>query len=73
MLTIDTIPLWNAGVLPASLLVFSVQTVTAAATAEFFELQASRRILFVLGRHVVALFALRTLQNNVISRHILSF
>ena len=41
----------------------------AAATAEFVELKPVRRVLFVLGRHVVALFALCALQNNVISRH----
>ena len=41
----------------------------AAATAELFELKPVRRALLVLGRHVVALFALRALQNNVISRH----
>ena len=41
----------------------------AAATAELFELKPVRRALFVLGRHVVALFALRALQNYVISRH----
>ncbi len=41
----------------------------AAATAELFELQPVRRVLFVLGRHVVAFFALGALQNYVISRH----
>ena len=49
--------------------VFFVQRMAAAATAELFELKPVRRALFVLGRHVVALFALRALQNNVISRH----
>lgn len=29
----------------------------AATTAEFFELQPVRRVLFVLGRHVITLFA----------------
>ena len=51
------------------LFVFFVHRVAAAATAELFELKPVRRALFVLGRHVVALFALRALQNNVISRH----
>jgi hypothetical protein len=41
----------------------------AAAAAELLELQPIRRVLFVLGRHVVALLALGTLQNNIISRH----
>jgi hypothetical protein len=53
----------------ANLLVFFVQRMAAAATAELFELEPVRRALFVLCRHVVALFALRALQNNVISRH----
>jgi hypothetical protein len=41
----------------------------AAATTEFVELKPVRRVLFVLGRHVVALFALRALQNNIVSWH----
>ena len=40
-----------------------------AATAEFLELKPVRLVLFVLGRHVITLFALGALQNNVISRH----
>ena len=51
------------------LLIFPVQCVAAAAAAELFELEPVRRVLFVLGRHVIALFALRALQNYVISRH----
>jgi hypothetical protein len=54
-----------------SLFVLAVQLVLAAAAAELFELQPVRRVLFVLRRHVVALFALRALQNYVISRHTL--
>jgi hypothetical protein len=46
-----------------------MQSVAAAATAELFELEPTGRVLFVLRRYVVALFALGTLQNNVISRH----
>ena len=46
-----------------------MHTVTAAATAELFHLKPVRRVLFVLGRHVIALFALGALQNNVISWH----
>ena len=85
MLTIDTIPLYINGklkvemensiryspfsILHSQLLVFLMQRVTAAAAAELFELEPVGRVLFVLCRHVVALFALRALQNNVISRH----
>ena len=46
-----------------------MQLVLAAAAAELFELEPVRRVLFVLRRHVIALFALSALQNNVISRH----
>jgi hypothetical protein len=58
----------------SELLVFAVQGVATATTAELFELKPVRRVLFVLGRHVVALFAIRALQNNVVSsafRHFL--
>jgi membrane-associated PAP2 superfamily phosphatase len=51
------------------LLTFPVHRVTAAAAAKLLELQPVRRVLFVLCRHVIALFALSALQNNVISRH----
>ena len=77
MLTVDTIPLCRFGIVnfgfrifqssilnPKSeigLLAFSVRGVTATATAELFELKPVRRALFVLGRHVIALFALRAL------------
>lgn len=47
-----------------------MQCVATATAAELLELEPVRRVLFVLGRHVVALFALRALQNNIISRHI---
>ena len=33
----------------------------AAATAELLEFQAVRRVLLILGRHVIALFAFRAL------------
>ncbi len=80
MLTIDTIPLsiWNRGFgilelcqnrKPQILFVFSVQRVAAATTAELLELKPTRRVLLVLRRHVIALFALGALQRNVISRH----
>ena len=82
MLTIDTIPLskmmiyecrmMNIGIHHSSftiqhLFVLAVQTVTAAATTELIKLEPVRRVLFVLCRHVVALFALRALQNNIVS------
>ena len=70
MLTIDTIPLF-IGTLPACrlagrqrvfrLFAFPVHRVATAATAELFELKPVRRALFVLGCHVIALFALRAL------------
>ena len=41
----------------------------AAAATKLLKLQPVRRVLFVLRRYVIALFALRALQNNVISRH----
>jgi hypothetical protein len=41
----------------------------AAAATILFELKPVWRVLFVLCRHVIALFALCALQNNVISRH----
>ena len=53
-----------------SLFVFAVQLMLAAATAELLELKPVGRVLFVLGRHVIALFAFRALQNDVISRHL---
>jgi hypothetical protein len=42
----------------------------AAATAKFLKLKPVRRVLFILCRHVVALFAFGALQNYVISWHI---
>ena len=44
-------------------------SVATAATAKLFELQATRRVLFVFGRYIIAFFALGALQNYVISRH----
>ena len=51
------------------LFVFPVQAVAAAAAAELVELKPVRRVLLVLRRDVVTLFALGALQNYVISRH----
>ena len=81
MLTIDTIPLyqfwiWEFGFgisksairnPQSNLLVFPVQCVAAAATAELFELKPVGRGLFVLGRHVIALLTISALQNNIVS------
>jgi hypothetical protein len=55
-----------------SLFIFFMQRMAAAAATELLELQPVRGVLFVLCRHVIALFAFRALQNNVISRHIFS-
>ena len=54
------------------LFVFSMHSVAAAATAKLFKLKPVGRVLFILCRHVIALFALGALQNNVISWHIFS-
>ena len=45
-----------------------MQRVTAAPTAELFELKPVRRVLLVLRRHVIALLTIRALQNNIVSR-----
>jgi hypothetical protein len=55
------------------LLVFFMQLMATAATAKLFKLKPVRRVLFVLCRYVVALFALGALQNNIISWHKSSF
>ena len=48
-----------------------MRRVAAATSTELFELKPVRRGLFVLRRYVIPLFALRALQNYVISRHFL--
>ena len=53
------------------LFIFLVRRMTTAATAEFFKLKPVRRVLFILGRYVVTLFALGALQNYIVSRHFL--
>jgi len=53
------------------LLIFFMQRMATAAATEFFELKPVRRVLLVLRRYVIALFALSTLQNNVIPWHFL--
>ncbi len=60
---------FHSSLLTINLFVFLVQCVAAAAATIFLELEPVRRALLILCRHVVALFALRALQNNVISRH----
>jgi hypothetical protein len=45
-----------------------MQPVTAAAAAELVELEPSGRVLLVLRRHVIPLFALSALQNDIVSR-----
>jgi len=52
-----------------SLFIFFMQLMATAATAKLFKLKPVWRVLFVLRRYVVALFALGALQNNVISWH----
>ena len=56
-----------------SLFVFFVQLVATAATTKFFEFKPVGRVLFIFGRHVITLFALCALQNNIISWHKSSF
>ena len=46
-----------------------MQGMLAALPAKLVELQAGRSGLFVLGRRVVAIFALSTLQRNNFARH----
>ena len=53
------------------LLILFMQLVLAAAATELFELKPVRRVLFILGRDVVTLFALGALQNYIVSRHFL--
>ena len=51
-----------------------MQCVATATATELFELKPIRRALFVLRRHVIALFTIRALQNDVVSsafRHLL--
>ncbi len=83
MLTIDTIPLCRISNdeyrienfvhsifdIQNSLFILSMQLVLAAATAELAEFKPVWRVLLVLSRHVIALFALSALQYNVISCH----
>ena len=47
-----------------------MQSMRPAAPTELLELQTVRSLLLILGRHVIALFALGALQYNVVSRHL---
>ena len=64
MLTVDTMPL-N---MPLLLSLF-VRRVLTAKTTELFELQTLRRFLLIFGGDVVAIFAIATLQNDVVSHN----
>lgn len=44
-----------------------MQSMVTTAAAELFELKPVRRVLLVLGRHIIALFAISTLQNDIVS------
>lgn len=54
-----------------TLLRLFVRLMLAAHAAELAELQPLRRLLLILVRHVVARLAHRTLENNIVSRHVL--
>src|SRR5437868_8628933 len=58
-----------SSLIPPPLLRFFVSRVAAAAAAELPELQALRRRLLILRRHVVAALALGALQHNVVAWH----
>jgi hypothetical protein len=45
-------------------------SVFAATATELAELKPIRRGLFILGRYVVAAFAINTLKNNIIAWHL---
>jgi hypothetical protein len=47
-----------------------MHAMAAASPTIFFKLKPIWRVLFILCRHVITLFALGALQNYVISRHI---
>jgi hypothetical protein len=55
----------------AILLGFLMISVFAATATELAELKPIRRGLFILGRYVVAAFAVDTLKNNIIAWHFL--
>ena len=53
-----------------SLLRLFMISVFAATATELAELKPIRRGLFILGRYVVAAFAINTLKNNIIAWHL---
>jgi len=48
-------------------------SVLAATATELTKLKPIRRGLLILGRYVVAAFAVNTLKNNIIAWHLLTF
>src|SRR5687768_14102043 len=54
---------------PRTLLGFLVRCVLAATAAELTELQTLSRCFLVLGRYVIAAFAIGALQHNIVTRH----
>ncbi len=52
---------FNSALRTPHLFVFTVQPMAAAAAAELVELEPSGRVLLVLSRHVIPLFALGAL------------
>ena len=66
MLSIGT---WQSSVRYALLRFFVIRVLTAA-PAELLKLQTVRSCLLVLGRYVIAAFAITALQHNIIAWHI---
>ena len=65
MLTVDTIPL-------QTLLGFLVIHVLATRVAKLLKLETASSLLFVLGRHVILVFAFFANKRDVISGHYLN-
>ena len=57
---------------PSSLFCFLMISVFAATATELAELKPIGRGLFILGRYVVAAFAVDTLKNNIVAWHTLT-
>jgi len=62
-------PFHPSSLIPPPLLRFFVSRVATAASAELPEFEAFRRRLLILRRHVVTVFALGTLQRDVVAWH----
>lgn len=71
MLTVDTIPLHFRKPNTVSVKLFGLfmTGVLAAPTAELLEFQSRCRLFLILVSDVIAIFAIRTLKNDIISRH----